>query len=89
MGVEISEGSCALSGSVLVRPACYGLSMRTYVVEGTIEAPVARSDSPPEAEGDSARRKSTETDADKVWRQRLIRRKTTLARRAMAAYRRR
>jgi hypothetical protein len=71
--------------------------MHTRVAARTIEAAVARSDSPhdvesdspPNVESDSPPNRSPETDADKVWRQRLIRRKTTLARRALAAHRRR
>ena len=61
--------------------------MPTHVAQSSIEAVEAKAGSTDDVDGDSLPRRSAETDADKVQRQRLIRRKTTVARRALAAHR--
>ncbi len=63
--------------------------MRTQATECSVEEAAAPSDATAGVEGGSLPRRSAEADADKVRLQRLIRRKTALARRALAAQRRR
>lgn len=63
--------------------------MRTHVTELVVEESATPSDAAEGVEAGALPRGSAETDADKVRLQRLIRRKTTLARRALAAHRRR
>ena len=61
--------------------------MSATVTDRIIEVLVERSEASDELGGASPRRSSTETEADKVRRQQQVRRKTTLARRALAASR--
>jgi hypothetical protein len=57
------------------------------VKECTIETTVQESEAPQEVAGEAPRRRSSETEADKVRRQLQIRRKTRLARHALTANR--
>ena len=64
--------------------------MRTHVAECSAEEVEQVATPSNVTEGvEAVSRRAAETDADKVRLQRLIRRKTTLARRALAAHRKR
>jgi hypothetical protein len=60
--------------------------MSATLTKSTVTAVIERSDPADDFSGDSRRRSTAETEADKVRRQQQLRRKTTLARRALAAH---
>jgi hypothetical protein len=61
--------------------------MRWTLPASVVEAVLERPEPAPEASADAPRRAPVETEGDRIRRQQLVRRKTALARRALAAHR--